>query len=88
MKIRVDWYKPSGKWYAGGEVEVDDSRLYFDDFLQKIVDNQNELIDGWQGGYDVVTSDTEENYADQNYTLFYKALFHRDRFLRIKRKNC
>lgn len=30
MKVQVDWYKMSGKWYAGGEVDIGDARLHQD----------------------------------------------------------
>lgn len=87
MKIRVDWFKPSGKWYAGGEVEIGDLYLFDDELKQAIVDNQNHIGEGWQGYYDVVTSDTEENWRDESYTKFFKHLFHSGKFLGIKRKN-
>ena len=31
MIVEVDWYKTSGKWYAGGEVDVRNARLWQDD---------------------------------------------------------
>jgi len=31
MIVQVDWYKMSGKWYAGGEVDIGDARLHQDD---------------------------------------------------------
>lgn len=30
MIVQVDWYKVSGKWYAGGQVDVGDARLWQD----------------------------------------------------------
>lgn len=84
--IRVDWYKKgSGKWQAGGEVDVDESPLYGDDFLQKIVDGQDQLTEGWQGQYDVVTRDLDENMAKSDYHKFYHALIKADRFEGLKR---
>jgi hypothetical protein len=31
MIVQVDWYRMSGKWYAGGEVNIGDARLWQDD---------------------------------------------------------
>jgi hypothetical protein len=31
MKIQVDFYKPSGKWYAGGIVDIGDAKLWRDE---------------------------------------------------------
>lgn len=56
--IRVDFYKESGKWYAGGEVEVN-HHLFQEGFRQDIVNNQEILRDGWQGNYIVVTNNLE-----------------------------
>lgn len=65
-KIRVDFYKESGKWYAGGDVLVE-HYLFQEGFKQDIVNNQNILYDGWQGNYIVVTNNHEDddNFAKQ-----------------------
>jgi hypothetical protein len=77
MKIQVDFYKPSGKWHEGGEVEIGNARLWKGDLPQAIVNNQNILTDGWQHYeyYYVITNDIPELFNDPNYKEFFKALF-------------
>lgn len=78
-KIRVDFFRESGKWYSGGEVKVN-HLLFEDEFKQDIVDNQEILHDGWQGSYIVVTDDVEDD------GLFSKAVFLPSQF-KYLRKN-
>ena len=90
MKIRVDFYRPSGKWYEGGEVEIGNAKLWRGDLPQAIVNNQNILTDGWQEQdcYYVVTSDLIEcDNDDLNCYDFVKALFLPDKFKGLKRRN-
>jgi hypothetical protein len=88
MRIRVDFYKQTGKWYAGDEVEIGDARLWMgEQFRQAIVDNQHILFDGWQDDdyFYVVTSDLPEYDDDPNYTAFSCALLTPDKFAGMKR---
>lgn len=88
MKIRIDWYKESGKWYAGEEIEISGNyHIWEEEFLQEIVDNQNQLIDGWQADqFIVVTGDLQKYAEDRNYQKFYHQLFPQGRFLGIKKR--
>ena len=88
MKIRIDWYKESGKWYAGEEIEISGNyRIWEEEFLQEIVDNQNQLIEGWQGDqFIVVTGDLQKYDEDPNYDKFYHQLFPQGRFLGIMKR--
>ncbi len=70
MKIRVDWFKPTGKWYAGEEVEVGDWQLWEPEFKQAIVDNQKQLVDSWLGDFHVVTGDLQKYDDDPEYSRF------------------
>ena len=57
MKIQVDFYKPSGKWYTGGTVDIGDARPHIGgEVEQALVDSQHILQDGWQGSFVVVVS--------------------------------
>jgi hypothetical protein len=78
--IRVDFYKESGKWYAGGNVLVN-HHLFQDGFRQDIVNNQQILFDGWQGNYIVVTDNLE---GDE---LFAKQIFLPSKFNEIYKTN-
>jgi len=71
-EIRVDFYKETGKWYAGGNVLVM-HHLFENGFRQDIVNNQNIMQDGWQGNYIVVTDDI-------NGDLFSKQVFLPSKF--------
>lgn len=89
MKIWVDFFKPSGKWYLGGEVEMGDARLHMGEpYRQAIVDNQRIMMDGWQhkAYYYVVTRDLAKYDEDPHYTDFNIALFTPDEFIGLKRK--
>lgn len=48
MMIQVNFYKSTGKWYSGGEVEINELHLWSDNFNQTLVNNQEILINGWQ----------------------------------------
>jgi hypothetical protein len=87
MKIKVDFFKESGKWYSGGEVEIGEARLWHGEpFRQAIVDHQEILEDGWQGGYHVVTGDLPEFDTDPNYHEFSIALLSKEKFIGVRRR--
>jgi hypothetical protein len=73
--LRVNWYKPSGKWYAQCELEVpDDFQITFEtDCIREFVEkNQNQLHKAWIAGdwYVSVTCITQ----DANDTRFFERL--------------
>lgn len=77
MKIQVDWYKETGKWYCGEEVEIGEAKLWDTEFKQAIVDNQNQLAN-WprvNSRFYVVTRDTEANVLNPEFRGFNSALF-------------
>lgn len=81
LRIRVDWFKPSGKWYAGGVVDIGLTRLHHDTFCDAIRTFQKELLPGWENeDWWVVTSDLPEYDNDPEYRLFNLALFHSSSF--------
>lgn len=64
MKIRVDFYKETGKWYEGGIVDIGDTPGWDTHAVkQAIVDHQNILGDGWQNQdyYYVVVGNVDDN---------------------------
>lgn len=77
--INVDFYKLSGKWYAGGSVTV--HHYDFDDaFKQDIVDNQEILVDGWQRDNFIVVTDNlneDDPFAKRFYEDGAFSDFHR-----------
>ena len=85
MIIQVDFYKESGKWYAGGEVDLGDVRMYKDitAYKKAIINNQTILGTDWykRGAYYVVTSDLPESEKDRNYTDFNHGLFFPGEFI-------
>lgn len=86
MVIRVDWYKESGKWYCGQELEIGDAKLWQGErFLQAIVDGQTELVDSWPGDFHVVTGDLQKYDDDPNYTDFSHALFGAGRWVGMQK---
>jgi hypothetical protein len=78
MFIQIDWYRETGKWAYGGEIEIGDGTfLWHNDFKQQIVNNQNIINDGWQDSdyYHVVVSDTHADSLSPNYRGFFKHYF-------------
>jgi len=60
MTIEVNWFKPSGKWYASARVTMKAAHIFEDAFKQNLVNAQAELFDGWQdNGYYVTTQNAE-----------------------------
>ncbi len=56
MIVNVDFFKESGKWYSGGEVDVGSARLWKGDLYQAILANQKILQPGSPPHYYVVVS--------------------------------
>lgn len=77
LVIRVDFFKTSGKWYAGGEVNIGNARMWQGDdaFQRAIIENQK-IMNGcnWIGRYHVVTSDLSNLWAREDYHEFNLAL--------------
>lgn len=85
MIIQVDFYKESGKWYEGGKVDVGKAMPWVRDELeQAIVDNQQILLDGWQGEFFVVVNNTEP--FDDKKDHFCMRLYAPSDFNRLKRR--
>ena len=67
--IDVNFYKISGKWYAGSQAVVNHF-LFQDGFKQDIVNTQDCLVDGWQeDAFVVVTS------APEHVNGFFERIF-------------
>lgn len=64
MKIQVDFYKDTGKWYSGGIVDIGDTPGWDTDKVkQAVVTHQHIMGDGWQDHryYYVVVNNTNDN---------------------------
>ncbi len=85
MKIRVDFYKTDGKWYSGGDIDIN-LHIWDDDFKQEMVNKQNIMQEGWQDQYFIVTSDTAQNHLDPNYRDFYMRHWMPWEFIGYKKK--
>lgn len=79
--IRVDFFKPSGKWYSGGEVDVGTAKLYDDNLLDVIWENQQILAPGDKEYYTIVIDDVYTNFIREDYHEFYKAVLQVGRLL-------
>lgn len=75
VEVQVDFYKLTGKWYAGGRVEIGDARLWKGDLYSAIIKNQQILKPGWEDHFIVVVNDLPELDTDPNYHEFFKAIF-------------
>lgn len=76
--IYVNFYKPSGKWYASCPVEVTHQLFEMDELKQDIVNNQDVLVEGWQGDY-IVTIDQIASHDP-----FFTHLFTLDAFIDVR----
>jgi len=75
MKIKVDWFKKTGKWYAQDIIEVTERSVTDGDQLTiDIVNLQSVLSPGWIGEYSVVTDNMDDN------DLFCKRLYGPSKF--------
>lgn len=83
IEIKVDWYDLKGKWKYGGIVNIGNARLYKGNIPKAIIKNQKIINKGWEKSkqYIVVINDTEENWNNENYLLFNKAVFFPNRFI-------
>lgn len=80
QKIKIVFYKLSGKWYGSGEAIVN-HYMFEDKYKQDIVNTQNVLMDGWQDheNFVVVVSGMEDEEG------FNEGLFQPNAFKGIKK---
>lgn len=75
IKLKVDLYKPSGKWAYGDYVNVSGKyNIWDDEFKQEIVHNQSFVTSTAFKNYIVVVSHSEE-FENSNETGFYQQLY-------------
>ena len=87
MKLRVDLYKPSGKWAYGGIVEISGKHaLWSDEFRQELIENQEFVADGTFDDRIVVTAHTEE-WERSDEPGFYQQLFLAGSFNGMRKKS-
>lgn len=85
MKIKIKWFKETGKFYAEGLVEIGNIQIWENDFKQTIVDNQNCLISEWVNhDFYVMIDTTQMQDDDVNFHGFYTHLFMPDAFKGMK----
>lgn len=77
VRIRVDLWKPSGKWAYGGWVNINSSiKLWSDEFKVEVVKNQDFVVtQAFKGEYYITTRDDDAHNNDPTYTHFYHQLF-------------
>lgn len=76
MLIQIDFYKTTGKWYAGGRVEIDNT-AHEEGIVQAIIDKQNILRTDWEVTCEffLVVNDIPESMNDPNYRTTYARLY-------------
>jgi hypothetical protein len=89
MLLQVDFYKDTGKWYEGGTVDVGDARPYVTgEIEQALVDKQDILTEGWQGGFYVVVNNATELTSEESQAgLFCMRLYKPSDFYGFKKRN-
>ena len=74
MEIKINWWRSTGKWYAGDTIEVPDKSYYdLDELMQLVVDRQTALVDGWRTDSFFVT--LEGSDLNNDGTAFVNRLF-------------
>lgn len=68
--IYVTFYKPSGRWWASGPVEVTHQLFEMDRLKQDIVNNQDILTEGWQDD-DFIVTITQNSPDDPFFTYLF-----------------
>lgn len=73
MLLQVDFYKVTGKWYAGGEVECD--KLPWETgVLDSVLQNQK-ILSGTGRNFIIVLSDLSKSEQDRNYKMTYSRIY-------------
>jgi hypothetical protein len=87
MLLLVNLFKASGKWYAGGLVNVSEQHAIYDlEFRQELVDNQDFVVDGAFDEFIVVITHTE-SYETEDTKNFYQHLYPIGTFKGFRRSN-
>lgn len=82
QKIRVMFFKKTGKYYTVGNAIVNHF-LWEDEFKHDLVNTQDSLKDGWQGEFQVLTEELDDDNETSNFATF---LFDADSFVGIERE--
>lgn len=64
--LRVDYYKASGKWYAGGLVKIPSNRIPLDRYILNVIDIYQEII--VKGAYKEFYVIISEHHYDDIFT--------------------
>ena len=74
MKVYVDFFKPLGKWYAGGAVEMEEVKAWDgpEEKLAMIWKNQNFLQDNHRDFWTIVVDDLDSERNKPEYNLLWK----------------
>lgn len=77
MIVHVKFFKPSGKYYSGGNVDVGDARLWKGNLRDAILKHQQILVPhAPEHYYMVVTSPEPGPGEDKTDNYFAEALYH------------
>lgn len=75
MKVLVTWYRDSGKWYAAGEVEVDNDAIakYDGTFERQIMERQKVMQPGsFDGEYYITIQNIGDDFSGGFAERLYK----------------
>lgn len=67
MKVNVNLFKPSGKWYAGGVVDVDESHYYWSQEHRQDIINKQQITHNFDGFVVVVTHRDDYDQGPSQY---------------------
>lgn len=76
IDIRIDFWKPSGKWYSGGTVRISGNhKLWSTELKRELVANQKLVTPSTFLGMVVTISDLQYTDDDPTYTHFFHHMF-------------
>lgn len=79
MKIKIQFYKPSGKWYSSCEIDIDAGKIFEIGAIEKVIINhQDALSDSWIGCYHVTVENAGPDTDPFVNRLYMQHQFHKE----------
>ena len=83
MRVSINWWRVTGKWYAHAALEFPPKYMTSQEIKQHIIDEQHELNDGWLESDFYVSVDGDYR---PNESVFVNRLFMPGNFKSMRRQ--
>lgn len=74
VKLIINLFKDTGKWYDSGEVTICECMLWDPEFKQQLVNNQKIVVDGALNNFFVIVTHSKE-FDESNERGFYQIMY-------------